>query len=186
MNTESHPTSIVTIEDFGVFLDLRDQGYGDVIGGSLFAEDNGDLSFRFGHSLISDYTEDDWVGTHAHVVRSTDDGKTWGPMFMTDFPDSMSRVYAGRLPDGRFYLIGNSFPKLLDRMHLMISISEDGAKFSKMYTLVDHPTAQRVKGTLKVHGHAYPCGLVDGDRLLVGYSVNKEDIECGIVELADL
>jgi len=86
MNTESHPTSKVTIEDFGVFLDLRDQGYGDVIGGSLFAEDNGDLSFRFGHSLISDYTEDDWVGTHGHVVRSKDGGKTWSVPELVTMP----------------------------------------------------------------------------------------------------
>jgi hypothetical protein len=49
--------STVTIEGFDVSLDLRDQGYRDVIGGSLFTEDNGDLSFRFGHSLISDYCE---------------------------------------------------------------------------------------------------------------------------------
>ena len=132
------------------------------------------------------YWRDEGCSLRLYLCLSDDDGKSWSPMFMTDFPDSMSRVYAGRLPDGRFYLLGNSFPKLLDRMHLMISISEDGAKFSKMYTLVDDPTAQRVKGTLKVHGHAYPCGLVDGDRLLVAYSVNKEDIECGIVELADL
>jgi len=73
----SQQTSTVTVEDFGIFLDLRDQGYGDVIGGSLFTEDNGDLSFRFGHSLISDYTEDDWVGTHMHIVRSQDGGQTW-------------------------------------------------------------------------------------------------------------
>ena len=78
MSAHKSPRSTVTIECFGIFLDLREQGYRDVIGGTLFAEDNGDLSFRFGHSLIADYTEDDWVGTHGHVVRSQDGGKTWG------------------------------------------------------------------------------------------------------------
>lgn len=77
MNTLNCPRSQITIEDFDVFLDLRDQGYKDVISGSLFTEDNGDLSFRFGHSLISDYTEDDWVGTHVHIVKSRDRGSTW-------------------------------------------------------------------------------------------------------------
>ena len=32
------------------------------------------------------------------------------------------------------------------------------------------------------NGYQYPCCLVDGDNLVVGYSVNKEDIECGIVD----
>ena len=32
-----------------------------------------------------------------------------------------------------------------------------------------------------VHAYQYPCCLVDGDKLLIGYSVNKEDIECGVV-----
>ena len=44
------------------------------------------------------------------------------------------------------------------------------------------PTAQRAAGLLKVHGYQYPCCLVEPDRLLVGFSINKEDIECGIVD----
>ena len=68
----------ITIEDFSVYLDLREQGFRDVIGGMLFTEDNGDLSFYFGHSLIADYLEDDWVGTHGYLTTSRDGGKTWG------------------------------------------------------------------------------------------------------------
>ncbi len=77
MNITGSPRSKVIIEKFDTFLDLRDRGFADVIGGTLFTEDNGDLTFRFSHSLISDYTEDDWVGIHNHVVRSKDGGKTW-------------------------------------------------------------------------------------------------------------
>ena len=132
------------------------------------------------------YWRDEAASLRLYLSLSEDDGETWTAPMITDFPDSMSRVYAGRLSDGRFYLIGNAYPKLLDRMHLMIAISEDGAKFSKIYTLLDDPTAQRVRGTLKLHGYQYPCGLVDGDKLLIGYSINKEDIECGIVQIADL
>jgi hypothetical protein len=83
----SGPTkSRVTIEDFEVFIDLRDQGFGDVICGGLFTEDNGDMSFRFGHSLISDYCEDDWVGIHTHITRSTDGGRTWSPPELVTMP----------------------------------------------------------------------------------------------------
>lgn len=58
----------------------------DVISGTLFTEDNGDLSFRFGHSLISDYTEDDWVGTHTFAVTSKDQGKTWSSPELITLP----------------------------------------------------------------------------------------------------
>jgi len=77
---------MISIENFDIFLDLRDQGYSDVIGGSLFTEDNGELAFRFGHSLIADYTEDDWVGTHMHKVVSRDGGKTWGTPELVTLP----------------------------------------------------------------------------------------------------
>ena len=113
---------------------------------------------------------------------SDDGGRTWMKPTVTDIPDSMSRIYAGRLSDGRYYLIGNTWPKLLDRMHLMLSISDDGQTFNEIYTLVDDPTSQRAVGLLKADGYQYPCCMVEKDRLIVGYSVNKEDIEVGIVD----
>jgi hypothetical protein len=93
----------------------------------------------------------------------------------------MSRVHAGRLADGRHYLCNNAFPTLLDRRHLMLLLSTDGLTFDKAYVLVDDPTSQRLKGMLKADGYQYPCCLPEDDRLLVAYSVNKEDIECGVV-----
>lgn len=132
------------------------------------------------------FWRDEGASERLYVNTSPDGGRTWSRPIISDFPDSMSRIYAGRLSDGRYFLVGNSYPKLLDRMHLMISISEDGYKFKKMYTLLDEPTAQRTKGLLKCHGYQYPCGLVDKEKLLIGYSINKEDIECGIVDTKEL
>ena len=60
------PRNQVRVTGLEVFLDLREQGYRDVVGGTLFEEEDGALSFCFGHSLIADYGEDDWVGTHDH------------------------------------------------------------------------------------------------------------------------
>ena len=116
------------------------------------------------------------------VNYSDDGGKTWAPPMISDIPDSMSRIYAGRLQDGRYYLCNNAFATLLDRRHLFLLLSEDGLVFKSVYLLIDDPTSQRLKGLLKADGYQYPCCLVDGDRLLVAYSVNKEDIECGIVD----
>ena len=97
-------------------------------------------------------------------------------------PDSMSRIYAGRLNDDRFYLVGNSTPQYMDRNFLALSLSDGGAKFNGMFRLVPEPTRQRFAGHLKCHGYQYPSCIQDGDRLLIAYSVNKEDIEIGIVD----
>ena len=154
-------------------------------GDPSFPHDVGETSwYQTDDGVIIMFWRDECGSGYLLVSTSRDGGRTWTAPTLSDVPDSQSRVRAGRLPDGRFFLIGNSYAKLLDRTHLMISISEDGYKFDKMYTLLDDPTAQRTKGLLKCHGYQYPCSLVDGDRLLIGYSVNKEDIECGIVELA--
>jgi len=128
------------------------------------------------------FHRDESASGYLWIALSEDDGETWTEPMRSDMPDSMSRVYAGRLSDGRFYLVGNSVRQLMDREHLMLSISADGATFDRMYQLIEEPTRQRFKGTLKVDGYQYPVGLVDGDRLLIGYSVNKEDIECGILD----
>lgn len=132
------------------------------------------------------YTRDEGQSLRLYVSASEDDGLTWTAPTLSDFPDSMSRVYAGRLSDGRYYVAGNSYLQLLDRKHLMISISDDGYKFDKMYTIIDEPTSMRTKGLLKCAGFQYPCCLADGDKLLVAYSINKEDIECGIINISDL
>lgn len=117
------------------------------------------------------------------VNYSDDGGKTFTVLAKSNIPDSMSRIYAGNLPDGRYYLCGNAFPTLLNRMHLMLLLSDDGLTFNKVYIVVNDPTAQRLIGILKADGYQYPCCLPDGDKFLIGYSVNKEDIECGVVDL---
>ena len=120
------------------------------------------------------------------VNHSTDGGRTFSDPMISDIPDAMSRNYAGRLSDGRYYLCNNANYVLHNRMHLTLLIGEDGYRFDRAYMLVDDPTDQRVRGLLKLAGYMYPCCLTDGDRLLVGYSINKEDIELGIVDVAGL
>ncbi len=120
------------------------------------------------------------------VNYSDDDGHTFSEPMISDIPDSMSRVYAGRLPDGRFYLCNNAFATLLDRLSLMLLVGNDGTHFSRVYLLADDPTSQRCMGLLKADGYQYPCCLPDENRLLVGYSVNKEDMECGVLDTPPL
>ena len=120
------------------------------------------------------------------VAMSTDGGRTWTEVIRSDFPDSMSKVFAGRLSDGRFYLVGNATPMYMDRNFFALSLSDDGARFDRMYQLIADRAQQRFQGHLKCHGYQYPSCVVDGDRLLIAYSVNKESIECGIVDLGQM
>ena len=138
--------------------------------------------YQLDDGKIVAYWRDEGGSCRVWVNDSDDGGRTWTPPMISDIPDSMSRNYAGRLTDGRYFLCNNAFGTLLDRRHLMLLLSDDGLTFNKVYNLVDDPTSQRLKGLLKADGYQYPCCLVDGDMLLVGYSVNKEDIECGIVD----
>lgn len=120
------------------------------------------------------------------VSLSEDGGRSWTEVMRSNFPDSMSRVFAGRLNDGRFFIVGNSTRQFMDRNFFSISLSNDGAKFDKMYRLIPESTKQRFPGHLKGHGYQYPSCLVDGDTLFIGYSVNKEDIEVGILDTTKL
>jgi len=151
---------------------------------------------QFPYGEASFYTDDDnriWFwhrdesgSGYLHVTTSEDGGETWSELYRTNFPDSVSRVFAGRLPDGRYYLVGNATRVVFDRNFFAITLSDDGAKFNRMYRLVAEPTRQRFTGHLKCHGYQYPSCLVDGDRLLVAYSINKEDMEIGIVDIGTL
>lgn len=61
-------------------------------------------------------------------------------------------------------------------------ISDDGFRFSKVYLLVNDSTGARFFGLLKGHGYPYLCCTPDGQRLLVSFTINKEDIECGAID----
>ena len=139
--------------------------------------------YQTGDGTIVVFWRDEGQSCRVWLNASSDGGETFTPPAVSDIPDSMSRLYAGRLADERFYLCGNAFPTLLNRMHLTLLLSDDGYTFSQVRLLVNDPTSQRLFGLLKADGYQYPCCLPDGNRLLVGYSVNKEDIECGIVDL---
>ena len=153
--------------------------------GAVFAYGEGSW-YQADDGNIVAFWRDEGQSCRLWVNYSTDGGRTFSVPALSNIPDSMSRVYAGRLQDGRFFLCNNAFPTLLNRRYLTLMLSDNGYVFNKVYLLIDDPTSQRVRGLLKADGYQYPCCLVDDDKLLVGYSVNKEDIECGIVDLKSL
>ena len=120
--------------------------------------------------------------TRLALTWSDDGGESWSPFVSTTFQNTYSRAYAGRLSDGRFYIMGNNFDQYLNRVHMHMALSDDGERFDRMYTLVEGPTTRRVPGRHKEDGYHYPNCMVDGDKLLTVYSVNKEDIEVSVVD----
>lgn len=130
------------------------------------------------------YQRDASISCRLALTWSDDEGQTWSELLHTDFPNTYSRAFAGRLPDGRYYIAGNNYDILLDRIHLLIALSDDGCVFDRQYTLVEGKTSRRVNGRHKEDGYHYPNCLADGNKLFVTYSVNKEDIEVGIVDMS--
>lgn len=125
-------------------------------------------------------------GARLLVAVSRDGGLSWTEPMLSDIPDSMSRVSAGRLHDGRYYLVGNTIADLMNRIPLILTLSDDGYKFGSQYILIDEPTQIAFPGALKAHGHQYPATLPEEGRLLIAYSVNKEHMELIVVNTADL
>lgn len=56
--------------------------------------------------------------------RSTDGGRTWAPMSLTDLPNPSAGIDALRLTDGRFLLVYN--PTTRGRRRLAVAVSDDG------------------------------------------------------------
>lgn len=132
------------------------------------------------------WLRDGALSTRLALSLSQDQGRTWSVPLLTDFRNTYSRAHAGRMNDGRFYLVGNNYDQFLDRQALQLALSDDGRTFDRMVTLLDAPTSRRLAGFHKEDGYHYPNCVVDGDRLVVIYSVNKEDIEVVSIDTAAL
>ena len=85
-------------------------------------------------------------GRLRHSV-SRDNGRTWSPAVLTNYPDATSKNFSGRLSNGWFYLINNPDPKSRDP--LAISFSRDGWTFSSPKMLRTNPPPQRYRGQSK-------------------------------------
>jgi len=145
--------------------------------GTWYQTDDGDIWM---------YQRDGSLSLRLGLTWSYDGGETWTDLLRTDFPNSYSRAFAGRLSDGRYYIAGNNSDTMLDRSHMFIALSDDGRIFDRQYTVAEGDTTRRINGRHKENGYHYPNCLVDDDRLLVIYSVNKEDIEVSIIDMSQV
>lgn len=122
------------------------------------------------------------------MSESHDQGATWSTPILSGFPDSRSKQSAGNLPGGTVFRVNNP-RRDRTRYPLVLSLSEDGRKFDRAYTLrtgLEDMPAMRFDGRYKRLGYSYPKSLVYGDYLYVAYATNKERIELTRIPVSSL
>ncbi len=121
------------------------------------------------------------------VTESRDHGETWSTPTETGFSDNDAKFHFGRLPDGRFYYVGNPDPQPRGRRSpLVLSLSEDGETFYRHFVIADEHYEMKRPGRHKGGEHGYPHTLVHAGCLHVIVSRQKEAVEVIRFSLNDL
>ncbi len=118
------------------------------------------------------------------LTQSRDDGATWSQPLPTAFSDTNAKFHFGRLPDGRFYYVGN--PVGGGRTPLALSLSRDGARFDQHYILGESKYEKRRPGKHKGGEYGYPHALIHDGFLHAIVSRQKEAVEVLRVALSEL
>jgi hypothetical protein len=145
--------------------------------GSFYQTDDGVL-----HSLLRNTGQQ--FRHRLWLTESRDDGATWSAPVETDFSDTDAKFHFGRLPDGRFYYVGN--PVGTGRTPLALSLSRDGVRFDQHFILGEERYAQRQPGRWKGGEYGYPHTLIHDGHLCVIVSRQKEAVQVLRVALSEL
>ena len=104
------------------------------------------------------------------VYLSEDNGETWNNACGHDIPYVSSKIYGGKLEDGRNYLIANV--EEYDRSKLAVYFTEkDTMVFNKQVVLFDAKTTQ-VQGATACH---YPAAFESDGKLYIIATLNYEN-----------
>jgi hypothetical protein len=144
--------------------------------GSFYQTDDGRL-----HMLLRNTAKNAF---RLWVTESADNGARWSTPVETQFSDTNAKFHFGRLPDGRFYYVGN--PIGGGRTPLVLSLSRDGVRFDDHFILGDDHYASRRKGRWKGGEYGYPHTMVHEGHLYVIVSRQKEAVEVLRVALSQL
>ena len=108
------------------------------------------------------------------TISSEDQGRTWGPMSLTDLPNPNSGLDAMTLADGRFALVYNHTPK--GRTPLNVAVSEDGRQWRNVLALESEPGE-----------YSYPAVIQSRDGLLhITYTWKRTRVRHAVVDPAKL
>jgi len=114
------------------------------------------------------------------VTESADNGVSWSAPLPTSFTNDSSKFHCGRLPDGRFYWVGNPDPASQhNRCPLALLLSNDGVRFDRHFILADEATLydKRLDGMNKHGQYGYPHSLLHDGALHVIVSRAKEAVQ---------
>ncbi len=116
-------------------------------------------------------------------IFSTDQGKTWGPMTLTDLPNPDSGIDAVTLRDGRLLLVYNhnirSGSRNKGRSPLNVAVSPDGTRWFAALVLEDDPDAPG--------GFSYPAVIQTRDGLVhITYTWERRRIKHVVIDPAKL
>ena len=116
-------------------------------------------------------------------IESTDEGKTWGTMSLTDLPNPDSGTDAVTLRDGRQLLVYNHNVRdgsnNKGRSPLNVAISDDGINWSAALVLEDDPDAPS--------GFAYPAVIQTSDGLVhITYTWERKRIKHVVIDPKNL
>ena len=132
--------------------------------------------WRFGQGATTKYK----------VAQSSSNGFEWSAPYETQIPDSPSRTSVNRLNDGSTCVVGNNKS---GRVGLFIALSDDGLTYSSdnVYNVDYSNTAPVYAGENKAAGAQYPYAIhLKNNRILVAYSISKEDIKISIFDKPNL
>lgn len=123
-------------------------------------------------------------------TQSRDDGESWSAPLPTDFTDNDAKFHFGRLPDGRFYYVGNPDPtpppNRVMRNPLVLSLSNDGVRFDRHFVLANEIYEMKREGLRKGGQYSYPHTLVHDRFLYVIVARKKEAVQALRVPLSAL
>jgi predicted neuraminidase len=116
-------------------------------------------------------------------IASPDNGKTWGPMTLTDLPNPDSGADAVTLRDGRQLLVYNhnirTGSRNKGRSPLNVAVSPDGEAWFAALVLEDDPAAP--------NGFAYPAVIQTRDGLVhITYTWERKRIKHVVLDPAKL
>jgi len=108
--------------------------------------------------------------SHLFRIESTDGGKTWGTMMLTNLPNPNSGTDAVTLRDGRHLLVYNHTPK--GRSPLNVAVSSDGASWQAALVVEDQPGE-----------YSYPAVIQTSDGLVhIVYTWKRQRIKHVVID----
>jgi len=142
--------------------------------GSAFQTDDGVIQVPL-RSTGSQFRHRLWL------TQSRDNGLSYSAPVETEFSDTDAKFQFGRLPDGRFFYVGN--PVGDGRTPLVLALSQDGVNFDRNIILGEEHYPMACPGRAKGGEYGYPNALFQDGWLHVIVSRQKEGVEVLRVKL---